>query len=307
MTTRVSQNDWRVRVTPSLTTMQVDDVRLLAQKIANYDGFNAFDEQTLLNLNKSDRSLFILAEDSQSMLLGATILNLGNGTCDLGVDPEYRRQGIGSSLLDEVITRKPSDWLGYVWAHGTLLGAQSLAGRFSLKPARELLVMEHELGFVQKNGSVPPKGEVISLDFVPLDVSNSDDVDALVTLNSQAFASHPEQGILTHDDFRERFSQPWFDPNLLNFIVRTDNQQKVGFIWLKPESLADVELYVLGVHPDFQGRGIAKVALNWMKAKVHECGFNLVRLYVDRSNFPAVHSYEKTGFNVTEVHTCYQL
>src|SRR5690606_37987037 len=92
------------------------------------------------------------------------------------------------------------------------------------------------------------------------------DVEALQRVNADAFASHPEQGRLTVGDLRARREQAWFDPEGLIWVV--DNHaapeaDPAAFHWTKIEptgpdpSGVTGEIYVVGVHPAYQGRGLA--------------------------------------------------
>jgi mycothiol synthase len=123
-----------------------------------------------------------------------------------------------------------------------------------------------------------------------------------VAVNNLAFATHPEQGGWTVDDVVEREAEPWFDP--AGFLLHHDEGTGAlaGFVWTKVHddvAPPDGEIYVIGVNPSFQGRGLGRaltlLGLDWLQRERH-----IARgmLYVDRANAPAVAMYTNLGFTV---------
>jgi mycothiol synthase len=224
-------------------------------------------------------------------------------SAELVVHPDRRRNGTGSMLLRtaERDARLPSrsgapDQRGKqlrVWAHGDLPAARAFAAARGYAVVRELLLLEKPLVGAPADPQLPPGYAVRT--FRP-----GHDDDAWVALNARAFASHPEQGRLTVEDLRRREAEPWFDP--AGFFLLTDPDDRlVGFHWTKVEpgqtdGAVDGEVYVLGIDPDAQGRGLAgpltAVGLAHLAAK----GCARAVLYVDGDNERAVRTYERTGF-----------
>ncbi len=112
---------------------------------------------------------------------------------DLAVHPEARGHGVGTALAAEVAAdgRKVE-----AWSHGDHPAAARIAERFGIARERELMIMRRSLVEPLEQVVVPPGVTVRG--FQPADEA------ALLEVNASAFAHHPEQGHMTHEDFRER-------------------------------------------------------------------------------------------------------
>jgi mycothiol synthase len=124
---------------------------------------------------------------------------------------------------------------------------------------------------------------------------------AFVEVNNRAFATHPEQGGWTVDDVRERETEPWFDAG--GFRLHHDERGTLGgFVWTKVHDGVSPrlgEIYVIGVDPAFQGRGLGRaltlIGLDWLH---RERGIEHGMLYVDGGNAPAIAMYDRLGFTI---------
>lgn len=152
-----------------------------------------------------------------------------------------------------------------------------------------------------------PRPEAVVL---PADVGldafrpGTDDADWL-RVNNRAFANHPDQGGWVEEILRRRLEEPWFDP--AGFLLAHDGSGALlGFCWTKvheePERLG--EIYVIGVDPDAQGRGLGRAlvlaGLDHL-ATVRRCPTGV--LYVAADNAPAVALYESLGFEIVRTDT----
>jgi mycothiol synthase len=146
------------------------------------------------------------------------------------------------------------------------------------------------------------------------------DDDAWLRVNARAFATHPEQGRMTLDDLRARQAEEWFDPEGFFLLVpegtgedATDDAagaDPVAFQWTKveqgqPDGARDGEIYVLGVDPDHQGKGLGRLMTDVGLAHLARTGATRVVLYVEGDNAPALATYERSGFTRAAVHVQY--
>jgi mycothiol synthase len=179
---------------------------------------------------------------------------------------------------------------------------------------RDIDFMTLELGDLRSAGSPAasspsassPEGEPLSASslganlpaglevraFVP-----SSDAQAWLELNGLAFANHPDQGSWTQHDLLLRLQEPWFDP--AGFFLIEREGRLLASLWTKLHRRAGScfgEVYVLAVHPEARGLGLARLAVHhaarWLVAQ----GIQQLALYVDCSNQPAVRLYQSLGF-----------
>ncbi|NNE75384.1 MAG: mycothiol synthase [Acidimicrobiales bacterium] len=124
-----------------------------------------------------------------------------------------------------------------------------------------------------------------------------DDLDAFLEVNNRAFAWHPEQGGRTRDDIESIQREPWYDPD--GFRLYEVDGRLAGFCWTKEHRAVDPplgEIYVIGVDPDFHGRGLGdaltRAGLDWLHGQGLEHGM----LYVESDNDAANRTYDRIGF-----------
>lgn len=290
------------------------DIRALVAAAEESDGNPPLSEQTLVELRSPEAdadSLLILAtyapEDKSDPstaedLAGVAVVVLegGAGVLELVVHPNYRNQGVGVLLVDKLKALRGLEGIK-AWSHGNHEAAADLAARYGYRAVRELWRMR--LIRPQESGPEPvepalPEGVTLR-SFVP-----GQDEEAWLAANAAAFAHHPEQGGMTRSDLGARMAEPWFDP--AGFILATEraadgSERILGFHWTKvhPRTGAHPaigEVYVVGVTPEAQGRGLGKALTIAGIRHLHDRGLNAIMLYVDADNAAAVALYRTLGF-----------
>lgn len=258
-----------------------------------HDGTAPMGDQVLRELSH-DRTGHLLAEDDDGDLVG--YLDLAPASDDappmaeVAVHPAARRRGIGSTLIRAGLAEGGAGTR--VWAHGDLEPAKATAAALGLVVARELLQMRRHLN------DLPP---MPPLDGVQMRTYAGPEDDAeLLRVNNAAFSWHPEQGGWTVADIDERRGEPWFDPAGLFLAFDEGTGKLLGFHWTKVHSPTLGEVYVVGVDPDAQGRGLGRaltlVGLHYL-AEGLEAG-STVGLYVEADNSAAVQTYVRLDFEV---------
>jgi mycothiol synthase len=123
------------------------------------------------------------------------------------------------------------------------------------------------------------------------------DSQAWLEQNNLAFADHPEQGAWRQSDLAMRLREPWFDPS--GFLLFELDGQIVASCWTKVHELHPDrfgEIYVVSVHPQYQGRRLGAVAVTQGLETLRRKGVARAALFVDDSNTGALALYERLGF-----------
>lgn len=286
----------------TLREQEVSEVRALTKLVTEADGLSPLSEHVLLHLRHGGdvRAWHLLARDSEGHLVGYLHLDqtdeVAGPAIEVSVIPAERGHGIGSALVRNALTQVGAKGVR-LWAHGQQAGAHKLAQSLGFLQVRELWQMRRSLF-----APLPKAQEVTGIKVRAFE-PGVDDLD-WVKLNSEIFASHPEQGGWTQQDLHIRMSEPWFDPNGF-FVAVNENNQMVGFAWTKihgssshgdHEHSSIGELYVVGVAAEYRGRGISTAisikALEFLRGH----GLPAVMLYVDADNNLAIDVYKSIGF-----------
>ena len=174
---------------------------------------------------------------------------------------------------------------------------RALAAGFELE--RELVQMRCDLPLA--SSGAPDDPAIHTRAFRP-----GVDEEAWLATNNRSFASHPEQGHWDLGDLLDREREPWFDPAGLR-LLEADGKL-AGSCWTKIHDSTDPplgEIYVIGLDPDFQGRGwgraLTRAGLDWLAGR----GLTVGMLYVDAANRPAVSLYRSMGFVEDHVDRAY--
>jgi mycothiol synthase len=286
----------------------------LAAAAEEADGNPPLSEQTLVELRGGDTGHVLVVaaylQDAEGRdsdeLVGAAVALLprhgsSTGVLELVVHPQYRNDGIGTSLVEALKAATPVERL-HAWSHGNSDGAAHLAAAHGFTVVRELWRMRWTHSAPLPEAVLPPGVRLRS--FVP-----GRDEAAWLRANADAFASHPEQGAMTAADLAARMSEPWFDPE--GFLLAEDEAgELLGFHWTKVHPPLGShppigEVYVVGVTAAAQGRGLGKALTVAGMRYLQSRGLHAVMLYVDADNAAAVALYRRLGFTRWDVDAMY--
>jgi mycothiol synthase len=188
-----------------------------------------------------------------------------------------------------------------IWAHGNLEPARATAAALGLVAVRELLQMRRPLTGLPP-ASVPDGVRITTYS------GPADDAE-LLRVNNAAFAWHPEQSGWTETDIAERRGEPWFDPAGLFMAVDEHTDKLLGFHWTKVHNDDLGEVYVVGIDPAAQGRGLGATltlaGLHHLAHRLSGAAEPTVMLYTEVDNAAAVKTYERLGFTVFNVDAAY--
>ena len=294
---------WRT----ALAEPEQDAVRELVAAARAADGIDPVGEQVLRELagQRTHQILVTDPRDPNSVVGYLSLLPGRDGadaTAELVVRPDARRRGIGTALLRAATER--SGGRVRFWAHGTMPGARAIAEALELRVARELVQMERVLLDIPEY--VVPQGISVR------NYAGDKDHPELLRVNNAAFSWHPEQGGWTDSDMAGRVGEPWFDPEGLFLAFDEATGVLLGFHWTKVHghqaAEATGEVYVVGVNPAAQGRGLGRLlTLIGIEHLARRIGpDSAVMLYVESDNAAAVRTYQGLGFTVAGVDTAYR-
>ncbi|MFW0789117.1 mycothiol synthase [Gordonia sp. CPCC 205333] len=293
----------------TLTADQRHDVAQILDAALAEDGVAALSEQAVLAVAHSSPEVEHFVAGAGSGASGPNIAGAGSGasgygnvlpgregenpTGELVVAPAHRRTGVGTAVLTAVLDAYPNVRL---WAHGNPTGAQGLAASVGVSSQRVLLQLRRALG----GGSDATGSELPALpsrnDIILRTYAGAEDDAEILRVNNAAFDWHPEQGGWTLDDIAARTGSDWFDEAGL-FLAFDANEPRrlLGFHWTKIHGPQLGEVYIVGVDPSAQGRGLGRyltlAGLRYLDPLVAECN-----LYVEGDNTAALHTYERLGF-----------
>ena len=311
-----------------LTAAQITSVLALAEAAEAADGVAPLSEHTLLHLRYDDRepdpgpareryseptsehANFRMKQRDAVLAVGGQIVGYAHLDSDalsmdlsgeLVIHPGHRRRGLGLALVRE-LTAEADGHPVRLWAHGDLPAANRLARAAGFDRFRALWQMRRSLRDPVEAPRFPP-GSILRT-FRP----GRDENDWL-SLNSRAFAGHPEQGAWTRHDLELRELEPWFDP--AGFFIAERDGAMAGFHWTKihgpaaePGSVGEV--YVVGVDPGERGTGLGRALTLAGLHYLRDRGLARAILYVDEDNVPAVRMYEALGFTRTRTDAMYR-
>ena len=328
-----ADSDVRVEVLGRLDLQEVDRVWMLIERATEADGVRPLSEHVALHLRHGgdDRVRNVLLYTSGDRLAGYAHLDVTDvvegSSAELVVDPQMRGRHLGRILVAHLIAETPDGRLR-LWSHGEHPAAAALSAAMGFARMRSLWQMRRSL-FAPLPAPVLPAGIRVRT-FLP-----GIDDEAWLALNARAFASHPEQGSWTAQDLHQRLAEPWFSASGFFLAERPDEGGRlVGFHWTKvhgeiehphghshagaadhrePREVAAGraphhlgggvhghdpigEVYVVGVDPGEQGKGLGRALTLLGLANLRALGLPDAMLYVDADNLPAIKLYTDLGF-----------
>jgi mycothiol synthase len=173
--------------------------------------------------------------------------------------------------------------------------AKELLARMGFTLVRRFLELRLDLykRHLQEIGNHPPY-------YRPL---QSGEGESLTQLQNRCFAGSWGYNANTLEEINYRIKLPNCSPE--DIILAFDSDKPIGYCWTrinpqknKAPSEGTGRIYMLGVDPDYQGRGLGRqlllIGLSYLKSK----GLRVVELTVDHENKAARTLYKSVGFKL---------
>ncbi len=223
---------------------------------------------------------------------GATT-EAGHWAIEVVVAASSRHGDVAGALIDTLQTETGGE-SATLWARSEYVAAAAVKAGWVAQ--RELLEMRCAL---------PVAG--LQSNFTAIEVATfrmGVDEKAWVEANNAAFAGHPENGHMTRRDLENRMARSWFDPR--GFFLAWDKDELAGSCWTKIHEDGVGEIYIIGVVPAWEGRGLGRDlvshGLRYLGETRH---LTKSMLFVESANRRAMHLYEALGFEVARTVVAY--
>ncbi len=247
----------------------------------------------------SENNLFI-AERAGQIVGYANVgpeLNIGRAVLRWLVHPKHHRRRIAPKLVDRAISRTRE--LGILTVHANIwqnsLMAERLLRRTGFTFIRRFLELRLDLSKtpLPDIGQVSPRCRSLE----------TGEEERLTQLQNRSFIGAWGYNANTVEEIIYRTGLPNCSPE--DIIMAFDSDKPIGYCWTrinfqknKPPSEGTGRIYMLGVDPDYRGRGLGRQLLltgfSYLKSK----GLRVIELTVDRENKVARTLYTSVGFNL---------
>ena len=224
-------------------------------------------------------------------------LTIGRAILDCWVHPEHRRKGLGTKLLSYAISRAKE--LGAKNVHVNILEdnvvAKSVLSRLGFECVRRFLELRLDMTKVRWQDI-----DQAALGFRHLQYGEED---KLTQIQNRSFAGswgynpNTVEQVTYHTSLSDRSPE--------DIVLIYDGDKVTGYCWtgIIYEAEAAIgkrrgRIFMLGVDPDYQGRGVGRRALLAGLARLKSKGVQVTELTVDSENEVACALYRSVGFEV---------
>jgi mycothiol synthase len=231
-------------------------------------------------------------------------LGIGRAVLDCLVHPEHRRKGLATQLFRYASRRARES--GARVAHVSVLednvAAKDLLSKLGFKFVRRFLDLRLELSEARL-----PAGEQVGL---PCRHLQRGEEDKLAQIQNRSFAGTWAYNPNSVEEIAHRLGLIGCSPEDVILIFQGD--RAVGYCWTATDLGEDAagankgRVLMLGVDPDYRGKGIGKRALLAGLAHLKSKGIEAAELTVDSENAAACALYESVGFKVSSTSAWYE-
>jgi len=281
--------------TATLDARYLPDVMALVETCAAHDGFDAGADEGFVRARSYPVPPEIARQTADLIwMVGDRVVGY-SGTYGFGRDeievvavvhPEWRRRGIGLSLINEAIDVGQRAEVSRVLlvVPRFSVGGQALAERVGAKRSHS------EAAMVLRD--VPPGGDDLGLGLVAK-IANISDVAVLGEIGSSAFGGNPEEA--------SAISRSSIGAIGRTIFLIAKGGENVGMVSIAVDHGA-ASIAGFAVRPEHQGQGIGRAVLKWLVRRLHGDGIAPITIEVDVTNDRAAGLYRDCGFREDRIY-----
>ena len=232
-------------------------------------------------------------------------LGIGRAVLDCLVHPELRRKSLATQLFHYAVrcATELKARVAYVNIPQHNVAAASLLSKLGFKFVRRFLELRRGLAEVHL-----PNAKHIALPCRPLQRGEEN---KLTEIQNRCFAGTWGYNPNTVEEIAYRLNLTNCSPE--DVILVCDEENLVGYCWTtinKEENTtlgrSKGRIYMLGVAPDYQGKGIGKQVLMAGLSHLKSKGLEVAEVTVDSNNRAACALYESVGFKISSTSEWYE-
>ena len=224
-----------------------------------------------------------------------TEINIGRRIIEGSLPPDYWKGGLATNLLGKAVDRGRE--LGVQVAHINIAqdneAARAALSQLGFSFVRRFLILRLKIAEV--------RSQYINRSALQYRHLQRGEEDKLTKLQNRAFTGTWGYNLNSVQEII--YSLGLAGSSREDVIVAVDSDRLVGYCWTRPTCRMDnvkgaAQVFMLGVDPDYRGRGIGKgvllIGLSYLNSK----GVHIAELTVDSNNQVAYALYQSIGFRV---------
>jgi len=226
---------------------------------------------------------------------------IGRAVLNCFVHPEHRRKGLATILLDNALWR--SGEIGAEVAHVNIRKGNAVARRVLSRRGFRLIRRSHELRIELDKASLSQNTGC------PVHHLQAGEESKLTEIQNRSFTGTWGFNPNTEEEIRYAINIGNSSPEGI-FLAYEENRP-IGYCWTaiafnpkSPEGIGRIGM--IGVDPDYRGRGVGKSVLLAGLAHLKNKGLRIVELTVDSKNRSARRLYRSVGFKTHDISLWYE-
>lgn len=215
-------------------------------------------------------------------------LTIGRVILNCWIHQEYRRKGLATKLFD--YAKRRAHELGVKALHVNVLEGDAVAKTVLSK-----------LGFDCVRRYLELKLDMTKVNWQNIDQTalgyrhlKRGEEDKLTQIQNRSFAGTWGYNLNTVEEMAYRTNLSSFSPE--DIVLTCDEGKVTGYCWTKVTAKGEGRVFMLGVDPDYRGRGVGRRALLAGLARLKSKNLSVTELTVDSENKVACSLYRSVGF-----------